>query len=97
MRLGAKTRAVLQRMLDRRDSEDEDGILVQSIPGGWWLGDEQVDGRIGHMLVRLVLIRQLDFGRDGYHSYVINEEGVKTLQDASYIPLIAPHLLARLG
>ena len=78
--------------------KEEDGELVWSIPGGWWVGAEQVDGRCGMRLLRLVLIHDEDCGGNEMHHFTINEEGRKVLDDPDYVPIIMqPHNLKKLG
>lgn len=91
MKLGAKTREVLQAMADHKD-EDE-GTLVHSTPGGWWLGDNRVAGRIGYHLLRLCLIREQSFCSENCRYYDLNEEGREVLKNPDYVPKIIPHLI----
>lgn len=79
-----------------RDSEEEE--LVWEIPGGWWVGDEQVDGRCCLRLLRLILIHKEDFGGEAFERYTINEEGRRILADPKYVPAIMqPGVLKKLG
>lgn len=79
-----------------RDSEDEE--LVYSAPGGWWVGNEEVDGRCCLRLLRLILIHREDYGSANFERYTINEEGQRILADPKYVPAVMrPEVLRKLG
>lgn len=85
MKLGRVTREVLREMIDRFD--EEEGELVQSVPGGWWLDNRRVSGKIGWFLLQACLIREVRGGSDDYRVYVVHrEEALKALNEPDYIP-----------
>lgn len=93
MYLTPRVREILIRMRNRTDTEEyEDAELVEFIPGGWWIGDEKVHGRVGWFLLRHCLISSDDFTLSGGYRrachYHINEEGRKVLEDPNYIPVV---------
>lgn len=49
--------------------------LVQSLPGGWWLEDRQIDGRVGWSLLRKVFISEVQGSSPNFIRYYINEWG----------------------
>lgn len=72
----------------KRIAASEDGELVRSVPGGWWVDDHQVNGRDATELIRYVLLH-LDYGhREDYEIYSINEEGRNLLSNSNYKPSI---------
>lgn len=62
---------------------DDEGELVWEKRGGWWLGNDQVDGRIGLALVRAMLVSQSQDSKVGeFERYHINSCG-RVLVDRS--------------
>lgn len=53
--------------------------LVESIPGGWWLEDNRVSGRVCWSLLRKVLISQEQYSSENFRRYRINSDGVHLL------------------
>ena len=68
--------------------EAGDDELIQSVPGGWWLGSEQISGRIGMALLRDCLISQEDGSREGYWIYTLNSDGRRIADDHTIEPPI---------
>jgi hypothetical protein len=72
----------------RRIVESEDGELVCSRPGGWWVGNEKVSGKIAMNLLRLALIRVEYNDSDSYVIYGVNQDGRRVLEDPDYEPMM---------
>jgi hypothetical protein len=68
-KLSSSQRDVLTSM---RDLDIE---LTESIPGGWWLENRRIDGRIGTALLRKVYITASSCGGDSIINYHINSDG----------------------
>lgn len=71
---------------------DEDEQLIWANPGGWWIGCDQISGKIGWSLLRKCLISPDESGytptKGEIFHYNINEDGVNCLNDPSYVPRI---------
>lgn len=73
------------------DRETEDGELMCSIPGGWWLGNTRVSGNVCTWLLRHGLLRKSytnseNGGMGTYTIYVAGEEVGMLLGDLDYVP-----------
>ncbi len=87
--LSKRRRAILQQLWENR--EEESGELVCSIPGGWWLGDDQISGNLCLWALRHDLIR-VQYTSEGngipgkYTIYVPTEEVGRVLSELGYVP-----------
>lgn len=71
------------------DSDLDVGELVQEDGAGWYLGNDQVSGRVAKGLLLKVLIGDNDGCKaHGIRRFRINEEGVAALKDPNYEPEI---------
>lgn len=89
-----------QLALLRLIEASEDGEMVHEDPGGWWVDDQQVSGRVAWALLRLILIHEDDLGGK-LRIYTLNEHGrqaVKTgrLPDELAVILARAHAGAAL-
>jgi hypothetical protein len=71
--------------------------LTCAVPGGWWIGCDQVSGAVGQRLLKLVAIR-LDCGEPmgDYRLYTLTEYGKKMLDDINYVPEVVVALERRI-
>lgn len=53
--------------------------LVEAIPGGWWIEEEKIDGRVCWSLLRKVLISEHQYSNENFRRYYINEWGRNVL------------------
>jgi hypothetical protein len=53
--------------------------LVEAIPGGWWIEEDRIDGRICWSLLRKVLISEHQYSDENFKRYYINEWGRNAL------------------
>ncbi len=83
--------AQVLRMID----ESTDKELAESVPGGWWVGDQEVDGRVCTALLRLCLVQQEADSSETFRRYTINEDGRGVMESASYVPRIVAALKER--
>lgn len=84
----------MRKILERIATREE---LVQSIPGGWWIENDQVHAPSCFNLLRLCLIHQEAGSDDSFIRYTINEDGVALLKDPTYIPRIVTALKEKYG
>ncbi len=87
--LSRRMRDLLKRMWENRDTEE--GELTCSIPGGWWLGNEQVSGSVCTWILRYSLFKRMytnagNGGMGTYTVYAASEEVGKLLNDPDYVP-----------
>lgn len=82
MKLTKIQRNILQQMADHID--DEEGELLCSRPGGWWLGCSRVAGPTGFFLLRFCLIRKCSFSSEKTERYTINEYGRRALNEPDF-------------
>jgi hypothetical protein len=66
-------------VLEKLATDPEVLELVEAIPGGWWLEEERIDGRIGWSLLRKVLISEHQYSDENFKRYYINEWGRNAL------------------
>lgn len=66
-------------ILEKLEKDSEYSELVESIPGGWWIGEDEVSGRVCWSLLRKVLISEYQYSGDNFKRYHINEWGRKSL------------------
>lgn len=78
-RLTPGQRHVLERMAQGAE-------LCHARPGGWVLGHNRVDGRIGWALVRCALLRTASWSRPDCTTYTINERGRQVLAALAAAP-----------
>lgn len=76
---------------DRAASEgtiftDNDTTLDHFTPGGWWIGQNQISGKVGYSLLRLCLIRREDYSTETCEYFTINGDGRRALADPAYVP-----------
>jgi hypothetical protein len=76
--------AQVLRIIDESDEKE----LAQSIPGGWWVGDQEVDGRVCMALLRFCLLHQEHDSSETFIRYTINEDGRGVMNDPTYVPKI---------
>lgn len=69
-----------------RDSEDQE--LTQAVPGGWWVGNDRVQGATCWALLRMCLIRAEGDYNESYNYYTLHEEALQMLTDEKHVPLI---------
>lgn len=74
-----------KRVLERMKAEEE---LVWSKGGGWWIGEDQTNGRLALALLRACVISQMSTNRDDYQIYNINETGRIALESGYLISLV---------
>lgn len=68
---------LLEKMIAAGDEEQ----LTESIPGGWWLDTEKIDGRICWGLIRQVYISEISgLSSESYKMYYVNEWGRNALK-----------------
>ncbi len=71
------------------DPEADFGELVREEGAGWWVGADEISGRIANGLLKKVLVSQSGGGLgDRVVRYVINDEGKAALKDPNYEPEI---------
>lgn len=85
----------MHRVLVKMRAVEEDDELTHATPGGWWIGDERIDGRTCYRLLRLCLIHRSQDSRDDYERFTLNEEGQRVLDDPAYEPMIIAALETR--
>lgn len=66
----------IHNVLERMAKGEE---LVEAIPGGWWLGNTCIDGRIGWSLLRNTFISETQGSSSVCIYYHINELGLAVL------------------
>lgn len=55
--------------------------LVHDVPGGWWIGNEQISGQVGWWLLRTCYLRGDCWNRaDSLERYTLREEGKRALK-----------------
>lgn len=86
----------MHRVLSKMLAVEHDDELTHATPGGWWLGDDQINGRTCYRLLRLCLLRRTQDSTEAYERYTLNEEGRRVLSDPAYVPQIVPALQARI-
>lgn len=79
-KLTSGQRAVLKKM----KAEEE---LVWSKGGGWWIGEDRTNGRLAMSLLRACAISQLDYTKEDFQIYVINETGRIALESGYLVGL----------
>lgn len=57
------------------DEMSKDVELVQAIPGGWWLGNDRISGRIGWSLLRKMLVREYSDSTEEMRRYYLPRTG----------------------
>ena len=85
---------LLLAMLQAEEADRyEDAELIRSIPGGWWLGEDEVSGKICMSLLRKCLLREESGSRDNYFVYTLNSDGRAAARDKNFVSTVTKHLV----
>ena len=82
MKLTRRQREILTVMVSH--PHDDEGELVCSIPGGWYLGTDRVGGKTGFSLLRSCLISADSFSDETMQRYRANSYAAKALNDPAW-------------
>jgi hypothetical protein len=80
MKLTNKQRDALEQLANGAE-------LTEAHPGGWWIGNNRISGRVGMFLLRYCLIRKI-YDDTEVKGYIIGEDGTGVLNDEKYVPRI---------
>jgi hypothetical protein len=69
-----------QRRVLKSLAENEDIDLAFDKGGGWWIGDEQTNGKLATALIRMVLVRKDGHTSGDMERYTINDSGRRALE-----------------
>jgi hypothetical protein len=77
-----RQREILSIMVDHQ--EEEEGELVRSTPGGWWLGETPIAARTGFWLLRNLLITEDTYSDEKMQRYTANEYAERALKEPGF-------------
>lgn len=75
MKLTKRQREVLTLLRD-----DVDLDLVYSKGGGWWIGNDETNGKLAKFLIQNILVSSDSGFASDFERYVINESGKRALE-----------------
>lgn len=74
--------------LIKKINASEDKELIHATPGGWWVDDGKVSGRVCQDLLKLCLLHSDGYNDPEYEYFTIHKEAVKMLTNVNHVPAL---------